>query len=50
MFVVTLTMDSEARVAVENKVAAIATSRGLRVVKSIDAINIDLKNPRLVTK
>jgi hypothetical protein len=50
MFVVTLTMDPEARVAVENKVAAIATSRGFRVVKSIDAINIDLKNPRLVTK
>ena len=50
VFIVALTMDPEARTAVENSVANIATARGLRAVKSIDAINIDLKNPRLVTR
>lgn len=50
IFIVTLTLDPEARVAVENSVANIATARGLRAVKSSDAINIDLKNPRLVTR
>lgn len=50
VFIVALTLDPEARTAVENSVANIATSRGVRAVKSIDAINIDLKTPRLVTK
>jgi hypothetical protein len=50
LFIVALTGDPEARVAVENNVANVAAARGIRVVKSIDVINIDLKNPRLVTR
>jgi hypothetical protein len=50
VFVVALTADPEIRVAVENSVAATASTRGIRVVKSIDVINIDIKNPRLVTR
>lgn len=50
IFITAITADPEARVIVENDLASIATARGLRVVKSIDVINIDIKNPRVVTK
>jgi hypothetical protein len=45
-----LPTDPEARVIIENDLASVATARGLRVVKSIDVINIDIHNPRVVTK
>jgi len=50
IFIVAITADPESRMIVENDLAAVATARGLRAVKSIDAINIDIKNPRIVTK
>jgi hypothetical protein len=50
IFITVITADPEARVIVENDLASVATARGLRVVKSIDVINIDIKNPRVVTK
>ncbi len=50
IFITAITADPEARVTVENDLASVATARGLRVVKSIDVIHIDIKNPRVVTK
>ena len=50
IFITAITADPEARMIVENDLASIATARGLRVVKSTDVINIDIKNPRVVTK
>jgi hypothetical protein len=50
LFIVVLTADPEARMTIENDIAAIATSRGHPVVKSIDVIETDIKNPKVPTK
>jgi hypothetical protein len=50
VFVVAMSADPEARSTVENDLARIATSRGHEVVKSIDVIQTDLKDPKLPTK
>ena len=50
IFIVVMTADPEARSTVENDIAAIATSRGHPVVKSIDVIETDIKNPKVPTK
>jgi len=50
IFITAITADPEARMIVENDLAAVATARGLRAVKSVDVINIDIHNPRVVTK
>jgi hypothetical protein len=50
IFIVVMTADPEARSTVENDLAAVATSRGHPVVKSIDVITTSLKDPKLPTK
>ncbi|HEY6503692.1 MAG TPA: hypothetical protein VIZ28_06960 [Chitinophagaceae bacterium] len=50
VFITAVTADPEARVAIENDLAKVATDRGLRAVKSTDVITIDIHNPRVVTK
>src|SRR6476646_1385976 len=50
LFIVVMTVDPEARSTVENDLAAVATSRGHPVVKSIDVITTSLKDPKLPTK
>lgn len=50
IFITAVTADPEVRVTVENDLAKMATDRGLRAVKSTDVINIDIHNPRVVTK
>ena len=50
IFIVVMTADPEARMTVENDIAAVATSRGHAVVKSIDVIETDIKNPKVPTK
>ncbi len=49
-FIIVMTADIEVRVKVESDLAAIVTSRGLKAVKSVDAMPVDLKNPRTPTK
>src|SRR4051812_48313384 len=50
LFIVVMTADPEARSTVENDLAAVATSRGHPVVKSIDVIPTDMKDPKMPTK
>lgn len=50
IFIVVMSADPEARSTVENDIAAIATSRGHQVVKSIDLIPASIKDPKLPTK
>src|SRR5215467_9293368 len=50
VFIVAMSADPEVRSTVENDLAKIATSRGHAVVKSIDVIPTDIKNPKLPTK
>ncbi len=50
IFIVAMSADPEARSTVENTLATAATNRGHQVVKSIDVITTDLKDPKLPTK
>jgi hypothetical protein len=50
VFIIVMTADVEARSVFENDLAAMATSRGHKVVKSSDVIPISLQNPKLPTK
>jgi len=50
IFIVVMSADPEARSTVENDLARIATSRGHQVVKSIDVITTNLKDPKMPTK
>jgi hypothetical protein len=50
IFIVVMSADPEARSTVENDLARIATSRGHQVVKSIDVITTNLKDPKVPTK
>src|SRR5215467_10233031 len=50
IFIVVMSADPEARSTVENDIAAIATSRGHQVVKSIDLLPASVKDPKLPTK
>ena len=50
LFIVVMTADPEARSTVENDLAAVATSRGHPVVKSIDVIPTNMKDPKMPTK
>jgi hypothetical protein len=50
LFIVVMTADPEARATVENDLAAVATSRGHPVVKSIDVIPTNMKDPKMPTK
>jgi hypothetical protein len=50
LFIVVMTADPEARATVENDLARVATSRGHPVVKSIDVIPTDMKDPKMPTK
>jgi len=50
IFIVVLTADPEARSTVENDLAAVATSRAHPVVKSIDVITTEIKDPKVPTK
>lgn len=49
-FILVMTADIEARVALENDLAAIATARGFKAVKSLDLMPFDLKDPKLPPK
>ena len=50
LFIVVMTADPEARATVENDLARVATSRGHPVVKSIDVITTNLRDPKMPTK
>jgi len=50
LFIIVMTADIEVRVKLESDLAALATSRGLKAVKSVDAMPVDLANPRTPTK
>jgi len=50
IFIVAMSADPEVRSTVENDLARIATARGHAVVKSIDVIQTNLKDPKLPTK
>jgi hypothetical protein len=50
LFIVVMTADPEARSTVENDLARVATSRGHPVVKSIDVITTNLRDPKMPTK
>lgn len=50
IFIVAMSADVEARMTVENGIAAVATARGHQVVKSIDLIPVVLSDPKLPTK
>jgi len=50
IFIVVMSADPEARSTVENDLARVATSRGHQVVKSIDVITTDIKDPKVPTK
>src|SRR6185295_8126291 len=50
VFIVVMSADPEARSTVENDIAAVATSRGHQVVKSIDLLPASVKDPKLPTK
>ena len=45
-FVVVMTADIEARVRLENDIAATITSRGHKAIKSYDVLPADLKDPK----
>ena len=46
LFIIVMTADIEARVRLENDLAAIATSRGFKTVKSYEVLPADLKDPK----
>jgi hypothetical protein len=50
IFIIVMTADIEARVQLENDLAAVATSKGYKVVKSYEAMPADLKNPKTPSK
>ncbi len=50
IFIVVMTADIEARVRLENDLAAVATTRGYEAVKSLDLLPMSLDNPRKPTK
>jgi len=50
IFIVAMSADVEVRQTVESDLAAVATSRGHQVVKSIDMIPVVLSDPKLPTK
>jgi len=50
LFIVVMTADPEARSTFENDLAAVAASRNHPVVKSIDVIETNIKDPKVPTK
>ena len=50
LFIIVLTADIQSRVRLESDLAAVAKSRGLDVVKSLDVLPFSLDNPKLPTK
>ena len=50
IFMIVLTGDVEARSTIEGDLAAVATSRGYQVVKSVDVMPPSLTDPKLPTK
>lgn len=50
MFIIALTADAQVRAQVESDLATEAAYKGFKVVKSIDVLPPDLKNPALPTK
>jgi len=46
LFIIVMTADIEARVRLENDLAALANSRGLKAVKSYEVLPADLKDPK----
>jgi hypothetical protein len=50
MFIIVMTADIEVRVKLESDLAALAASRGLKAVKSVDVMAPDLSNPKAPTK
>ena len=50
LFIVVMTADPEVRMTVENDLARVATNRGHPVVKSIDVITTNLRDPKMPTK
>jgi hypothetical protein len=46
LFIIVMTADIEARVRLENDLAALANSRGLKAIKSYDVLPADLKDPK----
>jgi hypothetical protein len=50
VFIVVMTADIQARLQLENDLAAVAAKRGYKFVKSSDVLPTDLKNPKLPEK
>jgi len=50
IFILVMTADIQARVQLENDLAAVATSKGYRTVKSYEAIPFDLKDLKMPSK
>jgi hypothetical protein len=50
IFIIAMTADIPARVRLEGDIANAAASRGLKTVKSIDVMPVDLQDPKMPTK
>jgi len=50
IFIIVMTADIEARVQLENDLAAVAVSKGYKAVKSYEAMPFDIKNPKTPSK
>ncbi len=50
LFILVVTADIQARVKLENDLSNVATSRGLKTVKSVDVMPFDIQNPKKPTR
>ena len=50
LFIIVVTADIQARVKLESDLSNVATSRGLKTVKSVDVMPFDMENPKKPTK
>ncbi|MBO9201691.1 MULTISPECIES: hypothetical protein [Niastella] len=50
LFILVVTADIQARVRLESDLSNVATSRGLKTVKSVDVMPFDIENPKQPTK